>query len=206
MRARAKESETIQRCLKAALGDLVAPADQREANVFRLASMILRPRFPSESGWLMFISQQYFAHHPSELIESAQIVRNGWVVSLPHLRDTLEHQLQLRTAASARVDMKVFLDDERPAPPGWIRVRWPDEAIALLKTGSVEEISLDHDLGDDSRGTGYDVIVWIEEAVALTKFSPPRITIHSANPSAADRMKAGVTSIERLVRVRQFRP
>ncbi|MCP3728382.1 hypothetical protein M3I53_35625 [Paraburkholderia sp. CNPSo 3272] len=63
--------------------------------------------------------------------------------------------------------MKVFLDDERPTPKGWLRVYWPDEAIRLLESGIVEEISLDHDLGDDDRGTGYDVILWIEEVVAL---------------------------------------
>ena len=28
-------------------------------------------------------------------------------------------------------------------------MRWPDEVIALLQTGEVEELSLDHDLGDD---------------------------------------------------------
>jgi hypothetical protein len=47
--------------------------------------------------------------------------------------------------------MKVFLDDGRPTPAGWMRAYWPDEVIALLKTGRVEELSLDHDLGDDSR-------------------------------------------------------
>jgi len=72
--------------------------------------------------------------------------------------------------------MKVFLDDERPTPTGWIRAYWPDEVIALLNTGQVEELSLDHDLGDDHRGTGYDVILWIEKAVALRGFVPPRIT------------------------------
>ncbi|RQR65674.1 hypothetical protein DIE18_04280 [Burkholderia sp. Bp9125] len=94
--------------------------------------------------------------------------------------------------------MKVYLDDERPTPKGWVRVYWPDEAIRVLETGNVEEISLDHDLGDDERGTGYDVILWIEEAVALRNFRPPRITVHSANSSAADKMRAGVLSIERL--------
>src|SRR5258705_8834026 len=63
--------------------------------------------------------------------------------------------------------MRVFLDDAGRTPDGWTRVYWPDEAIALLKTGTVEVISLDHDLGDDSRRTGYDVVLWIEEAVAL---------------------------------------
>ncbi len=55
--------------------------------------------------------------------------------------------------------MRVFLDDERATPDGWVRVYWPAEAIALLKTGAVEELSLDHDLGDDERGTGYDVVI-----------------------------------------------
>jgi hypothetical protein len=50
--------------------------------------------------------------------------------------------------------MRVFLDNERETPDGWTRVYWPNEAIRLLETGTVEELSLDHDLGDDARGTG----------------------------------------------------
>jgi len=79
-----------------------------------------------------------------------------------------------------------------------VRVYWPDEAIALLESGAVEELSLDHDLGDDERGTGYDVVLWIEEAVALRGFKPPRISVHSANSSARDKMIAGIQSIERM--------
>ncbi len=94
--------------------------------------------------------------------------------------------------------MKVFLDDERVTPDGWTRVYWPDEAIRLLESGGVEEISLDHDLGDDDRGTGYDIVLWIEEAVALRGFRPPKITVHSANSSAREKMLAGVRTIERL--------
>jgi hypothetical protein len=94
--------------------------------------------------------------------------------------------------------MKVFLDDERTTPDGWVRVYWPAEAIALLESGQVEELSLDHDLGDDVRGTGYDVILWIEQAVALHGFVPPKIIVHSANSSAAQKMLAGIRSIERL--------
>ncbi|MGZ0784527.1 cyclic-phosphate processing receiver domain-containing protein [Pseudomonas saponiphila] len=90
--------------------------------------------------------------------------------------------------------------DERQTPPGWIRTYWPDEVIALLETGGVEAVSLDHDLGDDSRGTGYDVILWIEEAVALHGFCPPQIHIHSVNASAVEKMRAGVQSIYRLAR------
>lgn len=94
--------------------------------------------------------------------------------------------------------MNVYLDDERPAPPGWRLVRWPDEAIQFLKTGEVRSISLDHDLGDDERGTGYDVLLWIEEAVATRDFDPPEIKVHTANPPARNRMLAAVGSIQRL--------
>jgi hypothetical protein len=95
--------------------------------------------------------------------------------------------------------MKVYLDDERATPDGWTRVYWPNEAIRLLETGAVDELSLDHDLGNDERDTGYDVILWIEEAVALRGFRPPKIYVHSANASARAKMQAGVLAIERLV-------
>lgn len=94
--------------------------------------------------------------------------------------------------------MRVHLDDERQTPDGWIRVYWPAEAIALLQSGQVTEISLDHDLGDDARGTGYDVIVWIEQAVVMDGFKTPKILVHSANPAARERMLAGIASIEAL--------
>ena len=91
--------------------------------------------------------------------------------------------------------MKVYLDDERATPEGWTRVYWPEEAIDLLKTGNVLEISLDHDLGDDERGTGYDVVLWIEEAVITKGFKPPVMRVHSANSSARDKMELGIETI-----------
>lgn len=91
--------------------------------------------------------------------------------------------------------MKLYLDDERQAPKGWIRVFWPDEVITLLKKGGVTEISLDHDLGNDERGTGYDVIIWIEKEVILNHFIPPKIPVHSANVSARYKMELGIMAI-----------
>ncbi len=99
--------------------------------------------------------------------------------------------------------MKVYLDDERPTPEGWHPVRWPDEAIRLLETGNVTHLSLDHDLGDDDRGTGYDVVLWIEEAVATRDFNPPEIQVHSSNSSARVKMEAGIRSIRRMVEARR---
>lgn len=94
--------------------------------------------------------------------------------------------------------MNVYLDDERPIPPGWIGARWPEEVIQMLETGQVTELSLDHDLGDDEHGTGYTVILWIEEAVATRGFVPPTITAHTSNASALQKMQHGIESIKRL--------
>ena len=105
-----------------------------------------------------------------------------------------------------RSRVKVFLDDERATPEGWVRVYWPDEAITLLEAGQVVELSLDHDLGDDERGTGYDVVLWIEEAVATRGFAPPRMHVHSANSSARDKMLAGIRAIEKLAAQRSGLP
>lgn len=93
--------------------------------------------------------------------------------------------------------MRVWLDDERLAPKGWERCYWPADVIALLASGVVAEVSLDHDLGDDSHGTGYDVLLWIEREVITNNFKPPIIHIHTANPTAYLRMVAARASITR---------
>lgn len=100
--------------------------------------------------------------------------------------------------------MKVYLDDERETPEGWVRCYWPDEVIAILKQGSVTHLSLDHDLGDDGRGTGYHVLTWLEEAIATNPdFDAPRYIIaHTANPSAKVKMNAAIRSIYRLLESR----
>lgn len=95
--------------------------------------------------------------------------------------------------------IKVYLDDERQAPEGWVRTRWPKETIKLLQSGNVEELSLDHDLGNDKKGTGYDVLFWIEYAVQKENFQPPIIHIHTANPAARERMELAKQTILRLV-------
>ncbi len=94
--------------------------------------------------------------------------------------------------------MKVYLDDERLSPIGWSRVFWPNDSIELLKSKKVTHLSLDHDLGDDDHGTGYDVLLWLEEQVIDNNFTPiPIITIHTDNPSARIKMKLAVDSINK---------
>lgn len=95
--------------------------------------------------------------------------------------------------------MNVWLDDERPAPRGWHACTRPEEVVALIDAGVVDEVSLDHDLGEDV-GTGYDVVTYIEERVHTDEeFMPPAIHVHTANSAARLRMNAGVKAIAAAV-------
>lgn len=63
-------------------------------------------------------------------------------------------------------------------------------------------MSIDHDLGDDFNGTGYDVIVWIENEVATKNFNLPEIILHTFNLSARKKMQLGVENIYNLLKKR----
>lgn len=93
MNTRDAEAALLTRCAVAAREEALAAQDQREANVFRLAAMVVQSRFPHESTRLMRASERYFATHPGERLAPGEVVRNGWVFSLPRLRDMLSHQL-----------------------------------------------------------------------------------------------------------------
>lgn len=101
--------------------------------------------------------------------------------------------------------MKVYLDDERPTPDGWVRCYWPDEVIALLQKGGVTHLSLDHDLGNDDRGTGYDVVLWLEKQVHTNPefVLPGHLAVHSANVSARVKMESGLESLQKHYRERR---
>jgi hypothetical protein len=100
--------------------------------------------------------------------------------------------------------MKVWHDDVRPAPDGWVWARTNEVAQHLLLTGEVSEISLDHDLGYDnielpedadelisvlqlrgqSEETGLDLVKWM----CAQGVVPETVTIHSWNPPGARAM------------------
>jgi hypothetical protein len=94
--------------------------------------------------------------------------------------------------------MKLFLDDIRNPPHGWLVVRTPDQVIDELKYRNVSYLSLDHDLGFDALGNelcGYEVLCWIENAVAVDNFKPPVMSVHPANPVGRARMEAAIQNI-----------
>lgn len=94
--------------------------------------------------------------------------------------------------------MRIFLDDLRQAPLGWVHTKSVQETIQLLGNFNVTEISLDHDLGDDVDGNGYDVLCWIEEQVARNYYSAPMVHVHTDNPSAREKMVSGVRALGRV--------
>lgn len=89
--------------------------------------------------------------------------------------------------------MKVWLDDLRPAPEGFIHVHNLDEFIRLLtdKDERIEVMSFDHDLGQDESGreelSGYDIIKWLAENY-LDRW-PTVVRVHSANPVGAENIR-----------------
>ena len=90
--------------------------------------------------------------------------------------------------------MKLFLDDVRPTPVGWIPVRNADDFKSVMRSHEWDEVSLDHDLGiahtlglPSPEVTGYDLAVWMFDTGHLPKQKP---RVHSANPAGAARMRA----------------
>lgn len=100
------------------------------------------------------------------------------------------------------LQVKVYLDDKRITPKGYLRAFWPDDVIRCIKTLNVSEISLDHDLGDDLKGTGYDVVCYIEEQVYFNGYIPPIIKVHSDNSSAKAKMNLGIKNINKIAKER----
>lgn len=84
--------------------------------------------------------------------------------------------------------MKVWLDDWRDEPEGWVWTYTVAETIELLKTGKVDEISLDYDMGE-FEPTGIKVLDWMNEQVR-TGWQPPRkIWVHSQDPYGTAAMR-----------------
>ncbi|MBY0242547.1 MAG: hypothetical protein K2X55_24865 [Burkholderiaceae bacterium] len=95
MSSRDVEAALLSRCADVAQERVLAAGDQREANVFRLAAMVVQSRFPRQSQRLMRVSEQYFVAHPNERLPAAEVVAKGWVSGLPRLRDMLTHQFHV---------------------------------------------------------------------------------------------------------------
>jgi hypothetical protein len=117
-------------------------------------------------------------------------------------------RLAARNLASRRgTALKVYLDDSRETPEGWVRTYTSSETIEILQGGHVLELSLDHHLGNDADDdNGFEVLRWLEEQVRSRGFKPPdRIEIHTGDSEARVKMEAAVKRIHDLWREQQGR-
>jgi hypothetical protein len=98
--------------------------------------------------------------------------------------------------------MKVYLDDERRTPDGWIGVKSVEECLELLNTKQVSHLSCDNDLGEGMQ-EGHVVLDTLEEMVFDDPSFPiPIITVHSSNHARTPSMKVVAKKLE-LIRQQQ---
>lgn len=92
--------------------------------------------------------------------------------------------------------MKLYVDDLRRAPEGWVCVRTVTDAIRMLACQNVDEISLDHDI---TIATPKDSRIYVRLASNET-FEPvaryialmperPAVRFHTANPVGEKKMR-----------------
>ena len=86
--------------------------------------------------------------------------------------------------------MKIWLDDLRPAPAGFVWCRSVNEAKRLITeqetSQPIECIDCDHDLGDyaDDGGDGIRLLDWLLERGTLYP-----VALHTMNPVGRDNMR-----------------
>ena len=119
-------------------------------------------------------------------------------------------QLLLDHAEEVGCTLRVWLDDSRPAPAGWLHLRSVGAVQALLQGKLVREMSLDHDLGwcavciregahlrktgrrhCPHTPTGYDLCVWMADHNAWPPVPP---AVHSGNLDGGARMLGLIAS------------
>lgn len=90
--------------------------------------------------------------------------------------------------------MKIWLDDIRPVPEGYVGTRSVNETIRLIEDAEskgveIEILDLDHDLGDFASDGG-DAIKILDFLVERETYYP--IAIHTSNP-------VGRANMERMI-------
>jgi hypothetical protein len=94
--------------------------------------------------------------------------------------------------------MKLYVDDIRACPEGWIPARTVTEAIRILATMPIQEVSLDHDIAcylkRGQEHTSEESFEPVARYIALMN-PRPAVRIHTANYPAGDRM-AEILGIE----------
>lgn len=82
-------------------------------------------------------------------------------------------------------ELLLWLDDTRPAPPGWAHAHTVDDAITLIRAATTfTAADLDHWLGP-GQDTGMALLDWMR----ATHTWPHRLNIHTSDPTAYHQMR-----------------
>lgn len=100
--ARQAETELIAYCARVARGAAHDVTDPRQANVLAVAARVLSRRFLAEIAHLDTASERYLRTHEHERVSTAAAIRNGWIVSLPRLRELLTREIEARRRSNGR--------------------------------------------------------------------------------------------------------
>ena len=89
--------------------------------------------------------------------------------------------------------MKLFVDDIRACPEGWIPAKTVTEAIRFLATQPITVVSLDHDIGcrlvNGHEHSSNETFEPVARYIALMPDERlPHVLIHTANLEAGRRM------------------
>lgn len=104
MSARDQEAAMLDRCVAIVRNPALQATDAQQANVFRLAAMVLESRLPTASAALWRACQAYFTVHPEAQLHASEVIRQAWIISMPRLRDALSCRLSdLPSKAAPRV-------------------------------------------------------------------------------------------------------
>ena len=92
--------------------------------------------------------------------------------------------------------VKLFIDDIRKEPEGWHRAKTVTEAIRILDTMEVDEVSLDHDIstrvdvgcGDVRDVASQETFEPVARFIAAKYALGIKITLHTGSGVGADKM------------------
>lgn len=84
---------------------------------------------------------------------------------------------------------KLYLDDVRPIPEGYIGVRTYTSFVAYITDNGLPDfISFDHDLG--LQESGYDCAKWLVEFCLDHNLELPGFEVHSQNPVGKENIRS----------------
>ncbi len=94
---------------------------------------------------------------------------------------------------------KLYLDDVRATPAGFVGVRNYKEFISYIRNfGLPQYISFDHDLGEEN--TGYDCAKFLVEYCLDHRRRLPAWHVHSQNPVGKENIERLLQNFQRVSR------